>query len=744
MITDAQNNETLITQYYNSVGIAAVQKHSLINDNFVKTVIYYGIVKGISLALQLWQHTGGKDITKKTADYYKDLNSFEGISKRNMVDALIPLGTNGNTTATYDIKIKQSDSLDIGNDKTKALQNLKAIREKEFFSKKDDKSQSMWANDKDFLSKNFQNASGLEKYDTLIAYVQSKIIAYISGEKLIVPDDPAILPASLSKISDTAEENWQQYHSYDEMSQDMKDSLVNVLKTQLSKLSATSSTPLIKDALFPVPNMPIDLHNQNITSDYLEKTGYAVNKDALRGANSNGKSPSVILLKKGIKTLDKNGNDVYNFATSPNNPYSSYFEKILQDADIKNSGAYRFFFEKLHGKKWDGSGFYKRNPITPGKTYTDMENRMVFPAYIDSFNDAYDLSWSEYSFYGRGENFWNYKSTTRSLTLSFFMLSDFSSNMLKEVAARSGKTTPILGGSSPAEVQKTLNNFFIDWGSGAYDSPKVQNINGANTLVGWIPGQYSGTSEQMWARMTFLAQCCYPWFRRDGKLKEQPLIRVRIADFIDLILKIKSLNFDEYEDFNMDLNQGTAVGAFPMGVHCSMTADVIHADEPSSNYNEFYWRKDFDSKTSAEKNVQKLESMGEIGKPPTAVMSDTISQYTKDMAQADKKDPNAVTANTASPATTNTSTVNLKAPTAPTPKGMDQGSNSGGVLSNGENELLAKAKKDYLSKLDQKTSSAQTVADIILGPTTTTNEKPNANNLIKTEGIATDKIQRQK
>jgi hypothetical protein len=44
---------------------------------------------------------------------------------------------------------------------------------------------------------------------------------------------------------------------------------------------------------------------------------------------------------------------------------------------------------------------------------------MHFRALLDSFNDSYNASWSNIKYLGRGENFYNYDSFTRTVSLSF-------------------------------------------------------------------------------------------------------------------------------------------------------------------------------------------------------------------------------------------------------------------------------------------------------------------------------------
>jgi hypothetical protein len=311
---------------------------------------------------------------------------------------------------------------------------------------------------------------------------------------------------------------------------------------------------------------------------------------------------------------------------TPDEPYTDKLNAMLEEQRQGTPGSYKFFIEKLHGKSIDGK-FYRKNEITPGMTRDQIPNRMVFPAYIMNFNDSYALSWADYKFIGRGEKVYIYEETTRSMALEFWMMSDFSADLLIKAIedyqklttgdsqsnsnskldattsslSKTQNTPPgnLFDASGKAhepdkqpvedsEKLKELQRIRPDWGEGT--TPNSSYTRGDKT--GFVQGQYSGTPEQFWARSTFLAQCCYAWYRKDGKLKEQPFVRIRIGDFFDVIAKIDSLDFTN-EDFDMDLNS-SVVGAIPMGVRVAMRLTIVHEDEATSEYPRFYHRKDFD------------------------------------------------------------------------------------------------------------------------------------------------------
>jgi hypothetical protein len=296
-------------------------------------------------------------------------------------------------------------------------------------------------------------------------------------------------------------------------------------------------------------------------------------------------------------------------------PYSRKLESMLEEYRRFTPGSYKFFIEKLHGRHASGD-FYAKNPIKKGLLRSDIPNRMVFPAYINNYNDSYDVNWQSYNFYGRSEPFGIYNSTSRQLSISFFMVSDFSTEMLlagvktardrvrleaegkdPNLAYQYGTDKAITNlidnvgtGMTEEETLEELRNFLPEWGTGSLGFPVYKN--GKYTGIG--PGKYTGTPEMMWSRLTFLAQCCYPWYRNDGKMKEQPMVRIRIGDFIDSTARITRMSVDDYESLAVDLNP-SKVGTMPMGITVTLGMEIIHDDEPSSEYARFYHRKDYDT-----------------------------------------------------------------------------------------------------------------------------------------------------
>lgn len=315
-----------------------------------------------------------------------------------------------------------------------------------------------------------------------------------------------------------------------------------------------------------------------------------------------------------------NGQPDPNTHSTPNEPMTEKINAMLEEKRRKTPGSYKFFIEKLHGKSVDGQ-FYKKGPIKEGLKRTDLPNRMVFPAYISKFNDSYATFWGDYKFVGRGEKVFAYEETTRTMQLEFYIMSDFSADVLVKAiddynallkdpnASNSNSSlnattpnlqstyeTPNIDSSTPSnkqatdlEIMKELQRIWPDWGTGTTPDP---SLSGASR-TGFVQGVYSGTPEMLWSRMTFLAQCCYAWYRKDGKMKEQPFVRVRIGDFFDVVAKIDSLNFTQ-DEFDMDLNP-SVVGVVPMGTIVSMSLTIIHEDEPTSEYPRFYHRADFDT-----------------------------------------------------------------------------------------------------------------------------------------------------
>lgn len=285
-------------------------------------------------------------------------------------------------------------------------------------------------------------------------------------------------------------------------------------------------------------------------------------------------------------------------------------------------GSYKFFIEKLHGYSDDGTP-YEKNPVNnQDATARDYPNRMLFPAYIQTFNDSYSTSFSDYSFLGRPDKVYAYQNTERTMQLTFTILADYSAEIITAAmetltntpsqapqpsASKDGKLRASVVSNPPgatkaenllssAEIQqKKLQEFIANapnWGTGAINVAEILETG----KYGTVAGEFSGTPEQLWNRATFLAQCVYPYYRQDGKLKEQPFIRLRIGDFYDLVAKIDSMQFTQ-DDFDMDLNESESIGNIPLAITVSMSLTIVHDETPRSNYIRFYHRKDFDINT---------------------------------------------------------------------------------------------------------------------------------------------------
>lgn len=409
----------------------------------------------------------------------------------------------------------------------------------------------------------------------------------------------------------------------------------------------------------PIPGEPVKAHDGSYGKAMANSLKFSV-------PDGNGGTKTYF---KSWATLD-NKPDQATHGT-PNEPFTEKLAAMIEEQRKMTPGSYKFFIEKLHGKTADGK-FYRKNEITPGKTRDEIPNRMIFPAYIANFNDGYQMSWSDYKFIGRGEKVFVYEETTRSLALEFWIISDYSADLLikgiedfqklttgASASSRDNKldatvsnltktaNTPpanLFNSSGEAfapneqpvsddEKFKELKRLKPDWGGGT--TPDNSYVRGDRT--GFVQAQYSGTPEQLWARYTFLAQCCYAWYRKDGKMKEQPFVRLRIGDFFDVVAKIDSLQFST-EDFDMDLNP-SIIGVIPMGVKVSMSLTIVHEDEPTSEYPRFYHRADYDGLNvnpyalpaniqDVSKNLDSVLDKNEVKSPVSSISS--LTDYGKE------------------------------------------------------------------------------------------------------------------
>lgn len=319
-------------------------------------------------------------------------------------------------------------------------------------------------------------------------------------------------------------------------------------------------------------------------------------------------------------------------------------------------GSFKFYIEKLHGFDTNGQP-YKANNITDDRfskeTAERLQNRMVFPVFLETWNESYTVNNNTTDLIGRSEPILSYNNTTRQLTIDFFVLADFSSEIMlagieelhdfalnnypqkndntvplnkfykdrmeqekmirdadlnyedefmndflkKEKSKLSEKAKFITGSSTMtiteqqiAENQlKAYVEQFTNWGSGSNNISDFLRTGN----FGFTPSSTTSTPEMLWNRLTFLAQCCYPYYRQDGKMKEAPIIKLRIGDFFDVIGAITSLNISDAE-FGWDLNYSTEIGVIPMGAKVTINIDIIHNHTPSSTYTRFYYRKDYD------------------------------------------------------------------------------------------------------------------------------------------------------
>lgn len=309
-----------------------------------------------------------------------------------------------------------------------------------------------------------------------------------------------------------------------------------------------------------------------------------------------------------------------NNSFTPKSPYSSKVEQIIKNIEADKhteifSGSFKFFIEKLHGR--NSKAPYKKNKIKSTKVKNlnsipeELSNRMVFAAYIDNFYDDYSVSWNEYNFLGRGEGVPVYKSTKRSLTLVFDIISDHSAEYMLALERLQNQTATKENGLSEDILNKILNTT-TDWGDG-YQGGVVTHTADGNRISSHIPGLISDTPEGLWTKLTFLAQCVYPFYRPDGKMKEQPFVRIRIADFYDVVGTIESISVElnETDGVQMDLNP-SSLGNIPLFAKVNMKLTIYHDYEPSSTFYGFYHRKEFDKGT-----IDKVTGKGLTTTQPT-------------------------------------------------------------------------------------------------------------------------------
>lgn len=345
------------------------------------------------------------------------------------------------------------------------------------------------------------------------------------------------------------------------------------------------------------------------------------------------------IFKSWIK-FDKSGNALEdeNNTFTPSAPFSSKVDAIVKNMEADRqaetfTGSYKFFIEKLHGR--NSKGPYKKNKIksTKGQPIPEeLSNRMVFAAYIDNFYDDYSVSWSEYNFIGRGEGVPVYKSTKRSLTLAFDIISDHSTEYMLALEELQNKTNKKELNLSE-ELLKQILNKTTDWGMG-YQGGVVSHTANGDRISNHIPGLISDTPEGLWTKMTFLAQCVYPYYRTDGKMKEQPFIRLRIADFFDVTGVIESISFElnELEGVQIDLNP-SSLGNIPLFVKVNIKMTIYHDYEPSSNFYGFYHRKEFDKNEIDKVTGKNLKKGPNPSKPKNTLKNSPTSFMPMDIKE---------------------------------------------------------------------------------------------------------------
>lgn len=319
------------------------------------------------------------------------------------------------------------------------------------------------------------------------------------------------------------------------------------------------------------------------------------------GTFNNGKGPKEEI-PKSWQVKDKSGlwvpDPIRTF--TPENPFSRQLgDRILAqhaESSSKNPpGTVKFFIEKLHGR--DGKGLpFKKGKLISQKTVLGQENfsnRMVFAAYIDNFNDQYQSNYNQYNFIGRGEEVPIYKNTTRTFTFTFSIIADYSIDLMAAMEKIYSKLDyDYVDDNKLKQVLEDRQ----DWGLGYIGLPQPSEEN--KRYGGHIPGMYSDTPESLWHKLTFLAQCMYPYYRTDGKMKEQPMTRVRIGDFYDVTGYIQNYQLDMSEfDNTIDLNP-SAIGNIPFAVKVTINMGIIHDNEPSSEFFGFYNRLEYDENTA--------------------------------------------------------------------------------------------------------------------------------------------------
>lgn len=324
--------------------------------------------------------------------------------------------------------------------------------------------------------------------------------------------------------------------------------------------------------------------------------------------------------------------DETKFFGTRNHEMSEYFKEILDEKRIvAPSGTYKFFIEKLHGRYYENGAAtpYKLNPVTETQKsqYSangyNFSNRKVFAAFLDNYNDQFRVESTPYNFIGRGEAVHMYSNTARTFTIEFTILTD---HALEQLAAIDILNEKLKTGSTEDILSFLLSNEMVHHGNGTYQNDAKYRLNGATST-------YFDTPETTWQKLTFIAQCCYPYYRNDGKMKEQPLVRIRIADFYDVVCIFSSVDIQlnplevPYIDFN-----NSSLGEQPIGFKVTIQANIIHDYEPNSQFYGFYHRKQFDTLSPEESYNAKVWGIG------LSKQSDMLSKILKKNSPLSIKD----------------------------------------------------------------------------------------------------------
>lgn len=410
--------------------------------------------------------------------------------------------------------------------------------------------------------------------------------------------------------------------------------------TKSYQTTDANGAPVVNVPAFPKVGQEYDNHMSDITSrltslDTFEVfTGYRPKDNSANDPQYDFKSWAVV---KGPSPANWDSDPSRTF--TPDRTYTAYINDIIKKTNATPyPGAYKFFIEKLHGRYSDGTP-YKMNGLK-SQTFptgeTNLTNRMVFYAYLENYADNYNVSWTDYNFIGRAEQVPAYKSTKRDITLEFILLTDYNIELMVAMEQLNNVVNNSTDDDILTNLIKAQN---IDWGLGLL-TPPAFNLNGKQ--VGNVAGVYSDTPEGLWQKMTFLSQCVYPYYRDDGKMKDQPIVRMRIADFYDVIVYIGSLqmSMNAFDGPMVDMNP-SSIGNMPFGVKVTMNGTILHNYEPSSTFYGFYNRREFDTGAldpstgvGINLHLNKIQ-LGATKNSPTQFFNTAVNEKTLDTSKVD-------------------------------------------------------------------------------------------------------------